>query len=559
MQKDNIIILLFFLCLLPACGFAQQDRKNHTSRHVGISGNLSASATNYSISGMDRRRQPFSWLVNGYVTAKIYGISIPFSAVVSEQQRTFRQPFNQYGISPKYKWITIHAGYRSIHFSDYTLAGATFLGGGIELQPGLLRVAAIYGRFQKAVGEDTLAPYLVVPAFKRMGYAFKMGFGSRTSFVDFILFKAKDDTASLRKIPQKMDVLPAENLVAGVNSHISFGRRIHFNGEIAASAFSRDIRAPEYDVGDNPTLNMFKNLFTVRTSSHANTATKAALRFDLKKFYLNVKYNRIDPDYQTLGAYYFNTDVENITLAPALYLLHRKLNITTSIGRQRDNLNNQKLATTKRTIGSLNIAINPNESFFLNMRYGNYNTNQAAGIRPLTDTTHVQNISQNFMLAPRINLKQGDNLHLISLVFSMQSFIDQNPITKILTDSKSLTISPSYSFTMTKSGFNIAISGSNTNAELGGIDTRISSANLAIGGRLAGQLMTWSLAGSFAATYYNQELTNQVQGGNLMISYAITKSNNISLNMNAMGNVAKSSASRSFTEITSYLTLSQRF
>jgi len=44
-------------------------------------------------------------------------------------------------MSPYYKWITIHVGYRNINYSQFTLAGHTILGAGIELHPGISGLA----------------------------------------------------------------------------------------------------------------------------------------------------------------------------------------------------------------------------------------------------------------------------------------------------------------------------------------------------------------------------------------------------------------------------------
>src|SRR5690606_30555610 len=100
----------------------------------------------YGTSGIASRRQPFSWYITGAPVVSIYGISFPFSMTVSEQERRYAQPFNRYGVSPRYKWLTLHAGYRNVRFSDFTLAGVNMLGGGVEINPGIFRFGAMAGR-----------------------------------------------------------------------------------------------------------------------------------------------------------------------------------------------------------------------------------------------------------------------------------------------------------------------------------------------------------------------------------------------------------------------------
>jgi hypothetical protein len=224
-----IVIFLQIYSFGSACPFnalyAQELSKNKSLRPVRLNGNISANSTSYSVSGIDARREPFSWIFTGSVNLSLFGIDVPFSATVSEQQRAFRQPFNQIGVSPSYKWMKLHAGYRSMYFSRYTLAGATFLGSGIELNPGFLRFSCMYGRFQKAVEEDTTAAFPIIPAYERKGFGAKVGFGSNKSYLDFIFFKAKDDSSSLSTVPSTVDVLPSENLVLGINTRINFASR----------------------------------------------------------------------------------------------------------------------------------------------------------------------------------------------------------------------------------------------------------------------------------------------------------------------------------------------
>ena len=165
---------------------AQEVSTIHQQAPVSLNGNLGANSTYYSASGIDNRQTPFTWMINGNLNARIYGIDIPITLLLTEQQRSFTQPFNQFGLSPKYKWALAHVGYRSMVFSPYTLSGMTFFGLGLELNPGKVRFAAMKGRFQKAINEDTLSTSAITPTFKRTGYAVKLGYGTSATYIDLI-------------------------------------------------------------------------------------------------------------------------------------------------------------------------------------------------------------------------------------------------------------------------------------------------------------------------------------------------------------------------------------
>lgn len=86
----------------------------------------------------------------------------------------------------------MHAGYRNVTFSPYTLADHTFLGGGVELNPGLLTSGAVYGRFNRAMSSSIADPN-IIPSFKSTGYAFKVGYGKSNNYVDLLVCAKRID------------------------------------------------------------------------------------------------------------------------------------------------------------------------------------------------------------------------------------------------------------------------------------------------------------------------------------------------------------------------------
>ena len=105
-----------------------------SQKPVTLTGTLDLRTMFYDYTGaLVPRRRPASFVLSGNPTLSIYGVAILLSFVVSEQQRSVRQPFNQFGLSPTYKWLTVHAGYRNLTWSSFTLAGHTILGAGFEV------------------------------------------------------------------------------------------------------------------------------------------------------------------------------------------------------------------------------------------------------------------------------------------------------------------------------------------------------------------------------------------------------------------------------------------
>lgn len=86
--------------------------------HIG--GGLNYSSVFYNADGIPDRRQPFTWFLNGNVTASILDVSLPFTFNYSNNQVGYTQPFNIQSFNPTYKWIKGYAGITSMNFSQYT-------------------------------------------------------------------------------------------------------------------------------------------------------------------------------------------------------------------------------------------------------------------------------------------------------------------------------------------------------------------------------------------------------------------------------------------------------
>ena len=237
------LIILFLPVLLSNALLAQNLENISKQKPILLSGGISASAIFYDANGIASRREPFSYIFTGSPTISIFNsFTIPLSFTYSEQDRSFRQPFNQFGMSPYYKWITFHAGYRNINYSQFTLAGHTFLGAGVDLHPGIFRLGFIYGRFNRATPIDTSSRSFQPYTYSNRGYAAKIGVGKGSNFFDVSLLKAKDDSTSVHPTGKYIGtVTPAENFVIGINSQVRFLKDFIFSLEAATSIYTRNL------------------------------------------------------------------------------------------------------------------------------------------------------------------------------------------------------------------------------------------------------------------------------------------------------------------------------
>jgi hypothetical protein len=438
----GVLLLLFGRQPISAQQLDNIQNEKPFSFHGSINNNLILAHS----SGSTEQTQPFSYILSGNFNASIYGLSLPFSFTLSDQQRNYCQPFNQFGLSPSYKWITLHAGYRNVRFSDFTLGGHTFTGVGIELNPGKFRFGFISGRFNRSTYTNDFNPTIdSLPEYKRKGLALKLGVGGKKTFVDLIILRIQDDTASFKGDPGDFpNRTPEQNLVTGLNSKIAFSKYLTFEGEGAISIYTTNMYAAKYDSSESSLVNKFSDIILINQSTLWFTAFRTSLFYKKKDFSTKLEFRRIDPGYKSLGAYYFNSDIRNITVSPAFALWKRKMMVRGSLGLQRDNLRNTKKVTSLRTIGSLAITINPSQVFGVDAQYNNFSTNQKAGRSPVTDTSKVYQATQTLSITPRLTFIGSKQSQMIMLMLNRTRLNDNNPVTQNLTENTSTVANLNY-------------------------------------------------------------------------------------------------------------------
>lgn len=96
--------------------------------------------------------------------------------------------------------------------------------------------------------------------------------------------------------------------------------------------------------------------------------------YNIQKSIIGLTYERIDPNYNTLGALYFNNDLENIALRFARPFYQDKITVSTSLGYQRDDLAKAKKQDTKRVVGSINMNYRVTDQLNITGSYSNFST-----------------------------------------------------------------------------------------------------------------------------------------------------------------------------------------
>ncbi len=374
LNKNKVFLLICFLsfCLINNT-FSQNviPKFGKEDRSLKINGGIRLINDIYAYSGIAPRRDGFQFRAQARLNLSLLGIDAPFAFNFSDGNQNFKLPSYTFaGISPRYKIATLHVGDRSMFFSRYTLGNITFRGVGLELNPGKFYVGGMYGRLRRAVAEDLDGRQNLDPSYKRMGYAFKAGYAGEKSKIAFILFGANDDENSIVQ-PTTMIISPNSNMVASIQAFQKISKKVSVNLDWAHSLFNRDTRA-ETLLDEGGFSRTYGGLFSPNASFQSGDAFNTKLNYSGKNYGINFGYERITRGFRTLGAIFFNNDLENITAGFTKSWLQGKLNFAINGGIERTNLDEFVAEKTSRIIASGNLNYAPSEKWNYSAQYSNF-------------------------------------------------------------------------------------------------------------------------------------------------------------------------------------------
>lgn len=196
---------------------------------------------------------------------------------------------------------------------------------------------------------------------------------------------------------------------------------------------------------------------SVKSSTRANWAVRSSINYTSRQFRIALKYERVEPDFNSMGVGYISADREDISLAPSLYLFN-ELRINASIGFRHNNLLNDKSTTTSRIISSFGASWQVTKDFGLDARYSNYTSSSSDGRIRVTDTIRIENVSQMFSFSPRCTLGSESARHTLTFLVVHQIYDDRNIVSSALNNNNATTGTLNYSSTIGEFGLNASTS-----------------------------------------------------------------------------------------------------
>lgn len=416
-----------------------------TVQQPGVSADAGVLAEGYHVDGRPSRRPAQSLRAYANPTFSWLGMEIGASFLWSTENEFTAQSLNRYYLNPRWAWGEAHLGDHVPAISRFTASAVRLRGAGFALKPGKFRFAASGGRAQDATD---LSVFDAAP--RRMVFAGLVGFGDPTSgtFVEISALRAADDASGT----DTLSAPPQENLVAALAAGIRKGW-FGLKAELSGSLFSRDIRAGELDSLAQPGFT--ESLFTPRLSSRVDRAWSVEARATGRSGQLGLQVEEIGPGFTTLGNPYLANDKREVRAFGTWKGARGRVIVSPTIGLRRDNLADDKRATTNRRSGSLALTVVSGAWLVSSLSVvWNGLTRDPAPLPPgspdpgLVDTFRLKNVARSLAWIEQARFRAGTTTHSVGMTVTSQQVSDDSPRFDVSLDATSTTVGLEYGVTL---------------------------------------------------------------------------------------------------------------
>ncbi len=383
-------IIASIVVLFPVLASAQDLQQIAQGDLLKVNGNLGYNQMYTFGSGRELSRKPFVHVMEGSLNMRILGtVDAPWTFRFSNLGNAFTQPtFNQQSVHPSYKWIAVHAGTISANYSPYTLNGHVFSGFALDLKPGRFSSGFFRGRFRKEIlPEGPVANSDAAITRRRDGWGFKTQWRSKQSvFAGFSFIRMADDSTSFRGLAAAP--LPQSNTALSLDGGFRLLKSIQLRLNYGISAYTHSTRAP------GTSVSWMKYIPGTNSSTAGYEALRMGADWQRRSTRIGMQYERVGPGYRTMGAYYFNNDLENIQVNGGTALLKGRMDVRASLGLQRNNLDESRPGRMHRWVGMAQLQYRPNNRW--NCQFGWSDFLTYTHVRSFTDIQLAGNPWQNW-------------------------------------------------------------------------------------------------------------------------------------------------------------------
>lgn len=434
---------------------------------------------------------PFSSNIYASLNLSFYSFQLPISFYFNNNTTSFaypQLPSFHLGFMPTWRNWKFHLGNSSMHFSNYTYSGLTFLGAGAEYQGKLFRMGTFGGLLQQATrikGYDDRSAFQMLadsllglnvpeadlPQYRRDALGVKVGVGNERNFIDINFLKAKDAVKSLSE-EWRDSIAPKENLAIGLAGRFVIGKWFAFTANVGTSIYTSDTRDTlgKFFTSDASVQKILKAtnwLIPFGNTTVVKLAGDASMNFMAKGFSANFTYRFIQPDYVSLGASNFNQNSHSLGAVFNVSMFKGRSNLSAVGYIQRDNLNKKQMYMNQVATYSINWNNAIGEMFNIGINYNGIKQDQFNGTCIISDSLKMNQIVHTLAFSPSVSFQKsydhtiGLNLNFIQNKCLNKNYISPVDVMTITTganygidfDQIRLGVNVGYDFSLSKSNY----------------------------------------------------------------------------------------------------------
>ncbi|MFN8438007.1 MAG: hypothetical protein U0V72_10220 [Cytophagales bacterium] len=438
-----------------------------------------------------------------------------------------------------------------MQYSSYSLGGNQWYGAGLEYAGKKIpiTVSAFWGRLQRAVGAFTQEGVVGGEyAYERFGMGSKVAYQGAGRTYGVILFRGKDNAASLqRAFTDTVGLKPAENIIVALVVKHPIHKNLLLDVEYATSAYTVNSYMDKQQT-DYFLLNNSGSLFKYNASTQVNNALVSSLAWSRPKYQLKLGYKRVDPEYKSMGSVFLNNDIEDISAGLSWKMLKQKINVSTTYGVQRNNLDKKLTQEMLRNAFAANVSVIVSKKVGLSASYTNFLSETKFNNKNLT--ANQLTLSQNTDSLKYNQITESGNVG-VSYAFgdSVKQSLNTASSVQRAKDSKNnnsifYNLSLGYTLSIPKKKFSCGINAVATQSQLVSSSTKSFGPSLNIS-KTVFKTIRLSYSSMYSANYVEDNLSGYTLNNRLGGSVKIKKTHGISSDLNYM---TRNTASKTIKE-----------
>ncbi len=272
-----------------------------------------------------------------------------------DRESEILQPQSRFELQLSHKYLELGVGDRQPQFGKLVLSGTRVRGLDLALKSPVARLRFVSGKTKESL--DPLAGQGFGGTFQRDLTGFDLGFGMEDAFSGSLsLLTVRDDVGSITA--QTTTAKPVDNLVLGTRFRQQFARgkfwltqeaafslyNSNITGGVVDGSLLEDSLGLALDPGDFEDLiiiNEYLSPLDIAENPLSSVALDAGMGLRVGKNELRADFQRVGPNYNSLGNAFLDNDRQRITIRDRVRLAQNQVYLDLGLGLSSDNLEGQ--------------------------------------------------------------------------------------------------------------------------------------------------------------------------------------------------------------------------